>query len=256
MSDYDSRRELHVCAAGRVVRRERLIAMGSHNRCPLCDERKARRDCPALSQTICSVCCGTKRLVEIRCPPSCPYLSSAQQHPAAVVQRRRERDMGFFLPLVTDLSEAQYRLLLYFQAIAARHAIGAIPALLDQDVAEASNALAGTLETAGKGIIYEHQAASIPAQRLVAALREGLTELTREAGSQTPRLERDAAVALRRMEHGAKTAAATLAGDDHPVFLSVLSRIMTSAGQAADASPEAAASSEGDRPGSGLIIPG
>ena len=229
--------------------------MASHNRCPLCEERKARRDCPALGQTICSVCCGTKRLVEIRCPQSCPYLSSAQLHPAAVVQRRRERDMGFFLTLVSDLNEAQYRLLLYFQAIAARHAIGAIPALLDQDVAEASNALAGTLETAGKGIIYEHQAASIPAQRLVAALREGMTELTREAGSQTPRLERDAAVALRRMEHGAKTAGTALAGDDHPVFLSLVSRIMA-AGQAGDGSPETAAAAEGDRPGSGLIIPG
>src|SRR5262245_36320921 len=192
--------------------------MAVHVRCPLCEERKARRDCPALGRTICSVCCGTKRLVEISCPPTCPYLSSAQQHPPAIVQRRRERDMSFFLPLVSDLSEPQYRLMLYFQATAAQHAVGAVPSLRDQDVAEATAALAGTLETAGKGIIYEHQAASIPAQRLVAAHREGMTELTREAGSQTPRLERDAAVALRRMEHGAKTAATALGGDDPPVF--------------------------------------
>src|SRR5262249_33297184 len=149
--DYDSRRKLHVCAAARATGHEKLIRMASHNRCPLCEERKARRDCPALGQMICSVCCGTKRLGGVRVPQSCRYPSSAQLHPAAVVQRRRERDMGFFLTLVSDLNEAQYRLLLYFQAIAARHAIGAIPALLDQDVAEASNALAGTLETAGKG---------------------------------------------------------------------------------------------------------
>jgi len=234
--------------------------MAAHARCPLCEERKARRDCPALDRTICSVCCGTKRLVEIRCPPTCPYLSSAQAHPAAVVQRRRERDMGFFVPLVSDLSESQYRLLLLFQAISARHAIGAIPALLDQDVAEAAGALAGTLETAGKGIIYEHQAASIPAQRLVTALRQGFGELTRESGAQTSRLERDAAVALRRLERGAKTAGAALAGDEHPMFLSLLSRIMTAAGQAQEGEPQTPDTerpAQGDRqPGSGLIIPG
>ncbi|HEX2455584.1 MAG TPA: hypothetical protein VHI99_17935 [Vicinamibacterales bacterium] len=235
------------------------MVMAAHNRCPLCEERKARRECPALEQTICSVCCGTKRLVEIRCPPTCPYLSSAQQHPAAVVQRRRDRDMGFFLPLVSDLSEGQYRLMIYFQAIAARHAVGAVPTLMDQDVAEAAAALAGTLETAGKGIIYEHQAASIPAQRLVTVLRQGLTELTRESGAQTSRLERDAAVALRRLEHGARTASSALEGEEHPVFLSLISRMMATAGQATEEAhgSELAAPSAGDRqPGSGLIIPG
>jgi hypothetical protein len=233
--------------------------MAVHTRCPLCQERKARRDCPALDRTICSVCCGTKRLVEIRCPPTCPYLSSAQQHPAAVVQRRRERDMGFFVPLVSDLSEPQYRLILYFQAIAAQHAVGAVPSLMDQDVAEAAAALAGTLETAGKGIIYEHQAASIPAQRLVTDFRKGLGELTRESGAQTSRFERDAAVALRRIEHGARRASSALAGDDHPVFLSLLSRIMAAAGTASDGAQGADSPSAepGDRqPGSGLIIPG
>ena len=166
--------------------------------------------------------------------------------------------MGFFVPLVSDLAEPLYRLLLLFQAIAARHAIGAIPALLDQDIAEAAAALAGTLETAGKGIIYEHQAASIPAQRLVTSLREGLSELTRESGAQTSRLERDAAVALRRLEQGAKTAASALAGDEHPVFLSLLSRIMSAAGQAQDGTQasEPDGPGLGDRPGSGLIIPG
>ena len=33
--------------------------------CPVCGQRKARRECPALGQTICTVCCATKRLVEI-----------------------------------------------------------------------------------------------------------------------------------------------------------------------------------------------
>jgi hypothetical protein len=166
--------------------------------------------------------------------------------------------MSFFLPLVSDLSEPQYRLMLYFQATAAQHAVGAVPSLRDQDVAEATAALAGTLETAGKGIIYEHQAASIPAQRLVSEFRKALGELTRESGAQTSRLERDAAVALRRIEHGAKTASSALAGDDQPVFLSLLSRIMVAAGasEGPQGSESPATGPAAGETGSGLIIPG
>ncbi|MCK7478268.1 MAG: hypothetical protein M0C28_13315 [Candidatus Moduliflexus flocculans] len=36
--------------------------------CPLCRQRAARRRCPALDRDICAVCCGTKRLAEIRLP--------------------------------------------------------------------------------------------------------------------------------------------------------------------------------------------
>ena len=68
------------------------------NLCPLCRQRKARRPCPAVGHSICSVCCGTKRQREIVCPPSCVYLSSAREHPAAVVQRRQE--LGARLKLI------------------------------------------------------------------------------------------------------------------------------------------------------------
>src|SRR5436190_794862 len=38
--------------------------------CPLCGQRKARRDCPAVGQRICAVCCGTKRLIYDHRPAS------------------------------------------------------------------------------------------------------------------------------------------------------------------------------------------
>ena len=79
-----------------------------------------------------------------------------------MVQRRQERDLRFFLPLVSDLTEPQARLVLVFQAVMLRHAAGAVPALLDQDVADAAEAVAATLETARKGVIYEHQAGIDP----------------------------------------------------------------------------------------------
>ena len=65
--------------------------------CPVCGQRKARRECPALRQTICTVCCATKRLVEINCPSECPHLASAREHPAAAVRRRQERDVAVLM---------------------------------------------------------------------------------------------------------------------------------------------------------------
>ena len=51
-----------------------------------------------------------------------------------------------------------------------------------------------------------------------------VADLSAQAGSQQARLERDAAVALRRLEHGARTAAKALEGDAPPVYLNLLSQ--------------------------------
>jgi hypothetical protein len=219
-------------------------------KCPACRERKPRRSCPALGTTICTVCCATKRQVEIACPSDCVYLASARSHPPAVVQRRQERDVSFVLPLVSELTETQYRLLLLFQSAIVSHAPAAVPALRDEDVAEAAAAAAATLETARKGIIYEHQAVSVPAQRLTSELGKVVADLAAQAGSHQARLERDAAVALRRIEQGARTAANGLAGDEPPVYLSLLSRMLKApAGEPATGAAGPAGPSRG-----GLII--
>jgi hypothetical protein len=216
-------------------------------KCPVCRERRPKRSCPALGTTICTVCCATKRQVEINCPLDCVYLSSARTHPPAVVQRRQERDVSFILPIVSELTETQYRLLLLFQSATVKHAHGAIPNLRDEDIAEAAAAAAATLETARKGIIYEHQAASVPAQRLMSDLGRVVADLSAQAGSQQSRLERDAAVALRRLEQGARTAAKALEDDAPPVYLNLLTRMLKAPGGAPDAGPSTP-------PSGGLII--
>jgi hypothetical protein len=146
------------------------------------------------------------------------------------VQRRQERDVSFILPIVSELTDTQYRLLILFQSATVKHAAGALPALRDEDVAEAAAAAASTLETARKGIIYEHQAVSVPAQRLTSELGRVVADLSAQAGSQLARLERDAAVALRRLEQGARTAGQALGGDEPPVYLNLLSRILKEPG--------------------------
>ena len=169
--------------------------------CPLCGLRKARRGCPALGKQICAFCCGTKRLVEIQCPSDCPWLASAREHPPAVVVRRQQRDLGLLVQFMRDLSERQSQLFFlvntFLVQYAAEAAIGSLAsAIRDEDVSEAMTALASTFETASRGVIYEHRPASLPAERLMTALKPVLAEAGKGRGSA---FERDAAVVLRRV---------------------------------------------------------
>lgn len=222
-------------------------------KCPSCRERKPKRSCPALGQTICTVCCATKRQIEIACPADCVYLTAAKSHPPAVVQRRQERDVTFIMPLVADLTETQYRLHVLLQSVIVKLADGAIPPLLDADVADGAAAAAATLETARKGIIYEHQAVSVPAQRVTTELGRVLAEVGSQAGSQRSRFERDAAAALRRIEQGARTAAKALEGDEPPVYLKLLARMLQPHPSAAQESHETVAKAP-PAGSSGLIV--
>jgi hypothetical protein len=219
--------------------------------CPLCGVRKAKRDCPALGKKICAVCCATKRLKEINCPDTCVYLTSARSHPAAIVQRRQERDLGFLLPLISDLTEPQASLVLLFRSALLNHAAQAIPAVLDVDVAEAAAAVAATLETARKGVIYQHEPTSLPAQRLATVFREAVAALNAEAGSRIARLETDVAKALRAIERGARGAQEALAGDEPPIFIGVLKRLAAPAAEARNTLPE-----DETLDGGPLIVPG
>lgn len=223
--------------------------------CPLCGTRKPKRLCPALDRQICPVCCGTKRVTEINCPSTCGYLSSARAHPPAIVQRRQERDLRFMLPILSELSEPQYRLLLLFQGITLEHSASALPSLLDSDVAEAASTVAATLETAGKGIIYQHQATSAPAQRLARAIEEALRRLTAGAGARQQALERDAAVALRQLSRAATEAGRALPGDEAPVYVRLLGRIMANA-ESRGSPGESAEPSSGTGTTPRIVIPG
>jgi hypothetical protein len=43
--------------------------------CSRCRQRKAKRTCPALGSSLCSLCCGLARNKDIPCPDSCPVLA-------------------------------------------------------------------------------------------------------------------------------------------------------------------------------------
>lgn len=146
------------------------------------------------------MCCGTKRLVEIACPPDCVYLTTAQRHPAAAVKRQQERDLGVLFTALGRITEPQLELFFWIHSAIARFEPDGTP-LTDSDVAEAAGALAASLETASRGVIYEQRAASPTAERLRRHLDGLLTELRGRVGS---RVDRDAMIVLRGIERAAR----------------------------------------------------
>ena len=142
--------------------------------CPVCGQRKARRECPALARSICSVCCGTKRLIEIDCPDSCPHLATARANPAAIVRKQQDADAALLMPSIQHLTARQYQLFFLLHSVIARHRPEGFARLVDDDVAEAAGAVAATLETAAKGVIYEHAANSSVARKLASAILPGV----------------------------------------------------------------------------------
>ena len=148
--------------------------------CPLCQQRQARRACPAVGQQICAVCCGTKRQVEIACPPTCGYLAAAQAHPPASVRRQQERDVGFLMAMREGLSNRESELFWVVLTFLAGYRADPLVRLVDEDLAEGAGSLAATYETANRGLIYEHRPQSLASQRLVTDLKAFLATLLAE----------------------------------------------------------------------------
>jgi hypothetical protein len=215
--------------------------------CPSCGQRKAKRACPALGATICSVCCATKRLTEIDCPADCAHLAAAREHPSAVVRRQQERDVAVLLPTIRHLTERQHQLFFIFHTAIARHTPDGLARLNDDDVADAAGALAATLETAAKGVIYEHPAQSLVAQRLGNDLKAVLDEM-RQHGATV--YDREAAIVLRAIEQGAREAR-QLSGGGSASYLAVMGRLL----QINRAARAGAVGTEPTRPVSSILLP-
>jgi hypothetical protein len=191
--------------------------------------------CPALGKQICTVCCGTKRQVEIHCPSDCSYLVAAREHPPVATVRKQQRDLETVVRFMRDLSERQSRLFLLILTFLARYQPPELHPLIDEDVAEAVLALGATFETSAKGVIYEHRPAALSAERLASALKPVLAEAGQAGGSA---FERDAAVVLRRVESAAREAAQRDL-NNRRAFVELLGRII-------DKKDDQARSGEGD----------
>ncbi|MFN8062917.1 MAG: hypothetical protein U0Q12_27445 [Vicinamibacterales bacterium] len=109
-----------------------------------------------------------------------------------------------------------------------------MPAVTDADVQDAAAALAATLETAARGIIYEQRPTAIPAERLAHEFQRILKEIE---GNRSGSLTRDAAAALRALERGARDAS-KLPGAGRTAFLDLMDRVTAGAPDVARSSSE------------------
>jgi hypothetical protein len=191
------------------------------------------------------VCCATKRLVEIDCPDDCPHLATAREHPAAQVKRQQERDVATLLPSIGHLNERQYQLFFLFHTAIARHVPQGFSRLVDEDIEQAAGAVAATLETAARGVIYEHSAAALPAQRLASELTSLLAQIRAQGGTVS---DAEAAIALRAIEQGARDGKKTGDGTESS-YASLVARLLR-VGRA-----QAPAATESAKPASPLILP-
>ena len=205
--------------------------------CPLCQKRQAKRVCPALGKDICTVCCATNRLVEIRCPSDCAHLSAGTLFPSAAVKRQRESDLRTLMAGVGRMSEGQVELFFMIQSYAVRPAPDGAPRTIDAEVADAASVLAATFDTASRGIIFEQAAATRNGQRLVAELKEVLLAAGKGGGS---RFEREVADVLRAIAN----AAAPAEGASPTRYVDLVGRVLRDV-----------PSPQPGLPSSGLILP-
>jgi hypothetical protein len=156
-----------------------------------------------------------------------------------VVQRQRERDVPFLLAVVDGLSRPQIALLSHLNMQVRRYRPTALPALVDADIREAAAAMASTLETTARGILYEHQTQSLPAQRVLALFKDIQREVE-SRGSAPPAL---VGKVFRRLELAARDAA-TQVGGGETAFLDFLDRVAAGAVQGGDGEPGAPPANE------------
>ena len=108
--------------------------------------------------------------------------------------------------------------------------------LIDDDVADAAAALAATFETASRGVIYEHRPASLPAERLAAALKPMLAEAG-QARRLGVRARRGGRAAPRRADGRAEQRAGE--PGNRRAFLDLLGRVLAGADEPPQAGDDA-----------------
>lgn len=149
--------------------------------CPICQKRKAKRYCPAKSELICTVCCGTEREVTIDCPSDCPHLIASREH--YDLRRPVDWDKVPFADkkIFFSVLEAHERLFLQLSYVILEYAQDN-PSLVDSDVEAAYQALAETYLTLSSGILYEKPPDHRMQRELYDRLRKGVEDYKQEEG--------------------------------------------------------------------------
>jgi hypothetical protein len=152
-------------------------------KCPLCDQRKAKRQCPAKNALICAQCCGEKRILEINCPETCPYLKAGRERETEEYVRRlrsldaneQERNRRIFRDCQDAIVRLEYAL---SQVRLMSHD------MTDSDVVQAVDVLLETYKTEDKGVLYEKTSEDLRVEGLRRELRNIIESLRNPEGTE------------------------------------------------------------------------
>jgi len=151
--------------------------------CPICEKRKAERYCPAKSEKICAVCCGTDREVRIECSTDCSYLIAAHryenEHPRSI-----PRDTPLLDETIPEEILRTQQQLMTALAFSVAKFCSAQKDAVDTDVLAALQAVAQTYKTLDSGIFYEKPPEALLPRELYVAVTALLEEVKKRYAEQ------------------------------------------------------------------------
>ena len=151
--------------------------------CVICNQRKARRFCPAKGSKICSLCCGTEREETIDCPFDCSYLQESREHEYKGLLDPKGFPYKDIRIDETFLRDHDGLLVACGRAVLS----GALETgkATDGDVREALDALIQTYKTLESGIYYETRPESAYARAILSRVQEQLQKFKEDETQQT-----------------------------------------------------------------------
>lgn len=158
-------------------------------RCPVCNQRKGKRFCPAKGARICTACCAAEREVTIDCPFECPHL---QEGRAREYKHRLGQDQFPYKEIrIGETFLRDHEELLLFCGRTVLMASLETAKATDRDTREALDALIKTYKTLSSGIYYETRPESAYGREIMGRIQESLRELqeteTQQVGFQRTR---------------------------------------------------------------------
>lgn len=153
-------------------------------KCVVCDQKKAKRFCPAKNGLICAQCCGEKRVFEVDCPESCGYLKSGREREMEEFYKHlRSSDAGAY-PMMEQILARHQDAVAQLEYMLARERLSDRN-LTDNDVVQAINVLLGTYRTEDKGVLYEKTSEDLRVEALRRELRKVIESLRNPEGQES-----------------------------------------------------------------------
>jgi len=139
-------------------------------KCVLCEQRKAKRQCPAIGNSICAQCCGEKRVLEINCPEDCEYLQAGRTHEIQDYLRHMHSGTPVTQEKHHRVLDAHQNVIAHLEGTLAEERLRA-KRLTDKEVAEALDLLIDTYRTEDRGVLYEKSSSNLSLEMLRKELR-------------------------------------------------------------------------------------